>query len=207
MKQDLTTNEIFYRRNLPHWYVEGASYFLTWRLAGTLPVSVIERLRDEYLDKQINSAVLYETSDPFFAEYDRLLDQSKTIRHLDDDRIAKICADALLFYHKKQYELISFCIMSNHVHAVITCYDDSKQLNKIMQSIKRHSARESNKTLGRSGAFWQEETYDHVIRDEGDLQRVIDYTINNPVKAELVADWKEWRWTYLHPEWEIRNKK
>jgi REP element-mobilizing transposase RayT len=50
--------------------------------------------------------------------------------------------------------------------------------------------------LGRSGPFWQHENYDHVIRDEGELERIIQYVIYNPVKAGLTDDWKQWKWTY-----------
>src|ERR1700733_3963154 len=111
MENDLSTKEIFYRRNLPHWYVAGASYFLTWRLAGTLPISVIEKLRSDHFEQQLLSLSMNAKNDSFFSEYDKLLDRSETIRYLKEERIATICADALKFYDKKQYELIAFCIM------------------------------------------------------------------------------------------------
>ena len=49
----------------------------------------------------------------------------------------------------------------------------------------------------RSGASWQEESYDHVVRDGKELDRTIWYLLNNPVAAGLVKDWREWRWSYV----------
>jgi REP element-mobilizing transposase RayT len=48
----------------------------------------------------------------------------------------------------------------------------------------------------RSGAFWQHENYDHFVRDEVELERTIKYVLYNPVKAGLVNDQKDWKWTY-----------
>ena len=107
----------------------------------------------------------------------------------------------------KVFDLHAFCIMSNHVHAVIEplsrpeCHSDPKSgcqpaLHKIMQSLKRHTARQANIILGREGAFWQDESYDHVIRDSEEYTRIINYILENPVKAGLVSKWDEWQWTY-----------
>ncbi|MCL5021739.1 MAG: hypothetical protein M1339_08835 [Bacteroidetes bacterium] len=56
-----------------------------------------------------------------------------------------------------------------------------------------------NPSLGRSGPFWQDESYDHVIRGAAELERTILYVINNPVKAGLAKSWENWPWTYLKP--------
>lgn len=65
-----------------------------------------------------------------------------------------------------------------------------------MQSLKRHTARQANIVLGREGGFWQDESYDHVIRDNEEFLRIIHYVLENPVKAGLVSRWDEWPWTY-----------
>jgi putative transposase len=69
-------------------------------------------------------------------------------------------------------------------------------LATIMQSLKGFTAWKANQLLGRLGAFWQHESFDHVIRDQEEWQRVVDYVLNNPVKAGLVADWQEWAGNY-----------
>jgi hypothetical protein len=73
-------------------------------------------------------------------------------------------------------------------------------LSLILFSIKRYTAREANKILGRKGAFWQHESYDHVVRDGNELSRIIRYVKENPVKAGLVNDWKDWKWSYVRKE-------
>src|SRR5687767_16024975 len=96
----------------------------------------------------------------------------------------------------KVFDLHAFCIMSNHVHAVIEpsksdWQSDLLPVSKIMQSLKRHTARQANIVLDRKGAFWQDESYDHVIRDNEEYIRIINYVLENPVKAGLASKWDE----------------
>jgi len=90
--------------------------------------------------------------------------------------------------------------MPNHVHLVLSTFKYSIPLYAILQKHKRFTAWQSNKVLNRTGSFWQPESYDHIIRDEDELKRVIKYTLNNPVKAKFVKRWQEWKWSYLKEE-------
>lgn len=63
--------------------------------------------------------------------------------------------------------------------------------------MKRYTATAANKLLGRKGRFWQEETYDHIVRNEVEHQRIIQYILLNPVKADLCATWDAWPWSLL----------
>ena len=74
-------------------------------------------------------------------------------------------------------------------------------VDTLMKSIKGISAREANNILGKKGSFWQSESYDHIVRDEDELERIIKYVVMNPVKARLVESWEEWEHTYLAEEW------
>jgi len=68
---------------------------------------------------------------------------------------------------------------------------------KIMHSLKRYTGREANLILGRTGEqFWQNESYDHVVRDDKEFERIIWYILNNPVKAGLADSWDKWEWSY-----------
>jgi REP element-mobilizing transposase RayT len=91
--------------------------------------------------------------------------------------------------------------MSNHVHIVFTPIEiedgSYHALQTIMHSLKRHTALESNKILGREVAFWHHESFDHIVRDEEEFQRIVAYVLDNPVKAGLVERWGDWPWTYL----------
>jgi REP-associated tyrosine transposase len=171
----------YYRRNLPHWDPEGASIFLTWSLRGT------------HACQQRAS-----TSDPgqAFLSYDRVLDKAVCgPKWLGESTIARCVVDALHFGEQQLalYELSAFCLMPNHVHAVI---QPRAPLAKITKSIKGFTAREANRVLGRTGErFWQDESYDHWIRNEAERNRIVRYTERNPVRAGLVETIDEWPWS------------
>lgn len=145
---------------------------------------------------------------------------------LKDDRIAEIVAKAIHYRDGAVYRLDSYTIMPNHVHIVFapflneqlareltdknirdrcrkTTYSVQTReemtkvaLASIMQSLKGWTARQCNMALNRSGQFWQHESYDHVIRNQAEWERIVNYVINNPVKAGLVAHWQDWKWSY-----------
>ncbi len=79
--------------------------------------------------------------------------------------------------------------MPNHVHVIVQPYPDF-DLSDIEHSWKSYTAHKANKLLRRSGEFWQPEPYDHLIRDEEDLERSIEYILSNPKAAGL----QNWRW-------------
>ncbi len=87
--------------------------------------------------------------------------------------------------------------MSNHVQLIIQTIVEDIPLYNILGSLKQYSATQSNIILDRKDAFWQHESYDHLIRDRNELVRMIDYTLNNPVKAGLVDEWKQWKYSYV----------
>ncbi len=88
--------------------------------------------------------------------------------------------------------------MPNHVHAVVLLLDESPPLVKTLQRLKSYTASKANKLLSRSGACWQAESYDHIVR-KGELARIVAYVLENLVKAGLVEDWEQWPYTYLAP--------
>ncbi|NOH01674.1 MAG: hypothetical protein HND47_06790 [Chloroflexi bacterium] len=200
-----------YRRRLPHIQPEGATFFVTFRLAGSLPAEVVERLMlererinrelEKIMNKKERAEKAYMESRRFFGKWDNELDKSTTgIEYLSDPRVADMVAESLHFRDGKVFDLIAFCIMPNHGHVVFTPLEEKKDryypLSKIMHSFKRHTAREANLILGRSGIFWQHENYDHFIRDDADLERVVKYVLHNPVKAGLVKERTDWKWSY-----------
>lgn len=200
-----------YHRRLPHIQPEGATFFLTSRLADSLPTEVIERLHQEKekldyeLEKIFNKKEQEETkhfaSERMFSQWDDALDASNTgTRYLSDPRIANLVSESIHYRNGKVYDLIAFCVMPNHMHLVFTPLKEDTEkyysLSKIMHSLKRHTAREANLIRGRSDAFWQHENYDHFIRDGTELERIVKYVLYNPVKANLVNEQKNWKWSY-----------
>jgi len=213
MKQHKT----YYRRHLPHYQPPGAIYHVVFRLAGSLPVKAIEELRQEReqaerlieqtREEQERNRLFNEHRWIQFEKFDQLLDTSSTgPLWLKQPEIAELVEEALHHRDGTAYDLLAYCIMPNHVHIVIELvgrnaiptYND-KPLFRILQSLKRHTARKCNSLLKRRGAFWQDESYDHVIRDGAELGRTIWYVLKNAVKAGLVNSWEQWPWTYLKP--------
>jgi REP element-mobilizing transposase RayT len=201
-----------YERNLPHIQPPGAILFVTFRLAGSIPKEVLEQLKMNAEEKvrvirQTAGTtelprLLYDEQKRQFGRFDNELDKISTgPLWLRQPEIAEIMAEALHFRESKVYDLDVFCIMPNHVHAVINPLEKEEgewhALQTIMHSLKRRTAREANNVLGREGTFWQHESYDHVIRNRSEWEKIVTYILNNPVKAGLVESWEDWPWTYL----------
>jgi putative transposase len=128
------------------------------------------------------------------------LDASVGPDWLRNPQVAALVAEAMHHFAGVRYELLSYCIMPNHVHVVFTpllkAASTYYPLAQIMHTMRGYSAGRANRVLGRTGAFWQHESYDHYVRSPAELERIIAYVQNNPVKAGLVADWQAWPWTY-----------
>ena len=196
----------FYRRRLPHIQMAGATYFITFRLANSLPVETLESLRAESQKiKNLPAEQAFLAHEHWFARYDDFLDRIVCGESfLKDGKIADMVAESIKFRNDKIYDLAAFSVMPNHAHLVCTPLEKSTSvfygLTEILHSLKRHTARQANLLLGRTGAFWQDESYDHIVRDEAELERIIKYVLYNPVKAGLVDDWSQWQWSYCKYE-------
>jgi len=201
----------FYRRHLPHIQPPGATLFVTFRLAGSIAAKALKRLHEEaeqieralarILDPQERSRRAYLEQRRLFGMWDLALDAAQRGPFwLRDPRIADLVAESLRYRDGRVYDLGAFCVMPNHVHVVYTPLPKPDgtyhAMSAIMHSLKRYTARQANIYLERKGSFWQHESYDHVVRDEAELRRIVAYVLNNPVKAGLVQRWEEWKWAY-----------
>ena len=114
---------------------------------------------------------------------------------LQQPNVAACVAEALFLGERvwKKYDLRAWVIMANHVHVLLS---PSVELSKVTKSIKSYSARQANEVLGRTGEpFWQDESYDHWVRDDEEMNRIIRYIEWNPVKAGLVGRIEDWHWS------------
>jgi len=211
----------FFQRNLPHYHIPNAAYFITFRLAGSIPVEVWKRLKEEYeqekqlLAKKFKGDELseerYKAQKRHFARFDKLLDHPKDgPRWLAESRFAEIVTHELHNLHPDNFHLHAYCLMSNHCHLLIDQQDipeptqpgDGKHytaLSHAMRLLKGRTGYACAALLGRKGAFWQHESYDHVVRDEKEFMRIVNYIVNNPAKAGLINDWRDWPYTYVNP--------
>jgi REP element-mobilizing transposase RayT len=114
---------------------------------------------------------------------------------LSDIRLAKIVTESLHTGAEQLqlYRLSAYVVMSNHVHLLIW---PNRLLWRITKSIKGYTARECNKILKHTGtSFWQEESFDHLVRNEDEFYRIRTYIEMNPVKAGLVNKPGQWEWS------------
>jgi putative transposase len=201
----------FHRRNLPHLYYSDGIYFITYRLVNSIPYVILKTIRaelkkiSEIKTKRLTNAEkihLDRRLKRLFKKYDALLDSGNYgEKYLLLPRIIKIVKHTLNFPDGKDYRLICYCIMPNHVHLVFELLKGNKGVSKIMQSIKRISSTDSNAVLNREGTFWQSESFDRLVRNDRELYNIIKYVLLNPVKAGLVKTWNEWQNTYCHPDY------
>ncbi|MGQ9644808.1 MAG: REP-associated tyrosine transposase [Ignavibacterium sp.] len=191
-------NEHFHRRNLPHLYFIDGTYFITTRLKNSIPLEKLEQLKVESITNPD------EKEKRLFNKYDNLLDSGNFgEKYLGNPECAEIVKSTIHYPDGKDYRLICYCIMPNHFHIVFELLQNNKGISKIMQSIKRISARDCNKYLNRTGAFWQDESFDRWVRDEKELYFVIRYVLLNPVNAGFVKNWDEWKYSYCNPDFLI----
>lgn len=165
-----------YRRRLPHIYQIGEPLFVTWRLAGSLPESRRFR-RDDLTDGQV------------FAALDRLLDASRFgSLLLKQPALAELVMEYLIGLARRDeiYDLHAFAVMPNHVHVL---FAPNIPLPQIMKLAKGGTARLANQMPGKTGkAFWQDESYDHCVRDRDEFRRLQRYIEFNPVRAGLAVE-------------------
>jgi len=173
----------YYRRRLPHFDVIGNPVFVTFRLHGSLPAN-----RAFARDRPA-------TDGRVFAAMDRLLDKSDIgPLYLRRPDIASIVAAALRRGEAElgQYELHAYAVMPNHVHVLAI---PSVAAARWLGPLKGSTAREANRILRRAGErFWQDESYDHLVRD-GEFERIRRYIEWNPVVAGLARAPEEFPWS------------
>jgi putative DNA methylase len=129
---------------------------------------------------------------------DRLLDSTRTgPLFLRMPEVANMVTDAIHYRDLRTDQLHAFVVMPNHVHLLMT---PLVAVSKVMQSLKRFTAREGNRILGLTGQpFWQDESYDRLVRNETEFERIVHYIERNPVTAGLAATPEDFPWSSARP--------
>lgn len=174
-----------FRRNLPHWKQEGTTYFITFRLADSIPGERINSWKYERA-KWVEQHT-HPYSDSEWDEYNSLFTQRINdyldLGHgsciLKDRRLSQIVVDSLKHFDGIRYALGEWVVMPNHVHMILQPFPDY-DLSEIMRSIKLYTAHIINKNLGVSGTVWQDESFDHIIRNAKQKNRIeqLNFTYN-----------------------------
>jgi REP element-mobilizing transposase RayT len=178
------------RGYLPHRDEPGLTQFVTFRLADSFPVELREQWQKLF---QIEDQRERRT------QLEAWLDLGHGECHLKDERIAQKVMETLQAADEERCHLMAFTIMPNHLHVLFTT--GSVPMAKLLKDWKGSTSRAANLILGRKGVpFWQADYWDTYMRDVEHTQTTIRYIRNNPVKAGLVKDGKDWPWTYIAHE-------
>ncbi len=192
------------RRKLPHWVQEGATYFITFRLADSLPQEKLDEL--ERLQAQWEAAHPPPRDPEAWQQFHR-----ETMQRIDDwldvgagecclrdPRCAGIVSHALHHFHGQRYFLPAYCVMPNHVHVLVKPAAGHEPAD-LLHSWKSFTAKAINKHLQRTGEVWEPESHDTLVRDARHLWNALRYIGKNPGKANIPED----QWIrFVDPSWE-----
>jgi REP element-mobilizing transposase RayT len=179
-----------HRRTLPHWEQSGCSYFVTFRLADSLPPAKLKYLRDwkklwlQQQPKPWTDRTFRELETYYSRRIEHWLDNGLGGCCLRTKELRDIVVTALEYYHRGRYVLHSFVVMPNHVHVLLRL-SESISLAKVVHSWKSYTAHQILPKLNRREPLWMSEYFDHIVRSERQLDRLRWYIRDNPLKARL----------------------
>jgi carbamoyl-phosphate synthase large subunit len=175
---------------LPHWTQDGATYAVTYRLADSVPRSVVEewrlerehleRLEAEGIEPSVGARMKLELA--LREKVSSFLDSHQGSCVLERPEVRAIVEENLRHFDGDRYTLHAFAIMPNHVHVLVTPHE-GHDLSDITHAWKSFTSHQINKVLGSDGHVWQGESYDHIIRSPSDFEQQISYILSNPEKA------------------------
>ena len=196
---------------LPHWFQPGRLFFITFRTNDSLPASVAKlwlKRRDDWLRRQgidprskdwgselqsLPAPLRRQFHETFSEEFLAHLDRGYGQCVLRRPSLAAIVVEGLSHFDGDRYALSDFVVMPNHVHVLVGLLGDTDVLSQC-SSWKKNTALGINKALGRRGRFWHEESFDHLVRSEGQFEAVRQYIAENPLKAGLrEGEYVAWR--------------
>ena len=191
------------RGYLPHWERQAGTYFVTFRLADSLPSNVLNEILQhrkmlaeaENARRKLLPVEVVAQKRLYRRRIEAYLDVGSGECLFKRPELADIVANALRFWDGKRCRLEAWCVMPNHVHVLFQLFP-SESLEKLMGSWKSFTTSRINTALNRHGTLWQDESYDHLIRDDREFVRAVEYIRNNPIKAGLVG----WRWVCVRGE-------
>jgi REP element-mobilizing transposase RayT len=185
------------RGYLPHRDEPGLTQFVTFHLADSFPQSLrsewehFAKIEDDREKRKLLEAYL---------------DKGRGECHLHRPEIARLIEDNFRQFSGEcrgsqnrapgisaRYELRAWVIMPNHVHVLFKV--GTVSMAKIVGAWKKHTGRLANKRLGKRGAFWAEDYFDTYMRDAEHERKTVHYIDDNPTKAKLVLDPKDWPWS------------
>ncbi|MBI5865463.1 MAG: transposase [Planctomycetes bacterium] len=107
---------------------------------------------------------------------------------------SELCASIETTSRLLAYRLYGFCLMPDHLHALLSPAASGQPLQRWLQKFKSYTGHRWV-AFGGVSPLWQRSANDHVCRSEESAEAVLAYIVNNPVRAELARNWEDWPWT------------
>ncbi|MFO0807183.1 MAG: transposase [Gemmataceae bacterium] len=188
--------------SLPHWFQPGVTYFVTIRTADSVPRELADEWywrRNDWLARhgirptdpnwsralaRLPSARQSEYHRTFSTEFLAYLDRGYGGCFLRRPDLARIVGSALAHFDAERYDLGDYVVMPNHIHLLVGLRG-GLDIVRQCYSWKKYAATKINRRLGRSGRFWQEESFDHLVRSPEQLEYLRRYIAENPAAAGL----------------------
>jgi carbamoylphosphate synthase large subunit/REP element-mobilizing transposase RayT len=177
--------------HLPHWEQEGATYFVTFRLADSVAESVLASWREEraqwlkHHPQPWDWKTAQEYVRRFEEEREQWLDRGYGSCLLLQPSASQIVSETLRHFDRERYVLDAYVVMPNHVHVLVKPIGENS-ISRILHSWKSFTANAINRALDREGSVWMREAFDTIVRDEVHLNVCRDYIAQNPQKAHLL---------------------
>ena len=185
----------------PHWSQAGAVVFITFRTSDSIPRTVVEgwerdkrdwlRLRGFDVGTEWTSALAELSSDDravFHKHFNRQREMALDTCHgrclLKRPELAAIVAESLLHFDNDRYHMGDFIVMPNHVHLLAT-FPTANAMKAQCDSWLHYTAARINRVSGERGKFWQQEPFDHLVRNPEQYEALRVYIAENPHKASL----------------------
>lgn len=186
------------RGKLPHWHQDGVMYFVTFRLADSLPQQKLQELKEDR--EWWNLKHKNEFTETDWKKYNRLFNSriEKWLNNgygscvLRKPENAEIVSGALQYFDGQRYILDHWVVMPNHVHVLVLLKKEYR-LDKILHSWKSYSAKEINRNENRTSQLWMHESFDHIVRSDYSLEYYRKYIRENPIKAGIIAPAASWK--------------
>ena len=183
---------------MTHFDDNAALQSITFRLADSLPREMLVQLEQELEKAPEGTREIQRRK-----QIEDWLDTGMGCCALQHPEMAETMQNALLHFHRVKYHILAWCIMPNHVHVLIR---QAAPLPKIVNSWKTFTARwalahNARLGLGIPGKrFWMREYWDRYIRNEEHFCKAVEYIHQNPVKAGLCKQARDWEWSSAHPD-------
>jgi REP element-mobilizing transposase RayT len=180
----------FLSGTLPHWRQDGATYFVTFRLADALPQEKLQQWRTEQNEwlkehrEPHDEATRREYYEKFPQRLQRWLDAGNGSCVLTLREVKQVVDKALRHFEGIRYRLDQFVVAANHVHALVTPVGEHT-LSQILHSWKSFTAHEilkveaASRRLG-STTVWQKESFDHIVRNANSMAKFREYISSHP---------------------------